>query len=226
MPARSNNISTPAKKARMSTYKKTPAKKRATAASNGLVKVPGRAIPLRLQNKMRFASMVEIAVVAGVGNYSFSTNGLFSPDVTVTGKKPLYFDQLMELYTHYSVQSSSITVQGLVNSVGYNIILSVDDDNVNAVAQRMLMQGQSTWTVVAPQGATGRVSKSWNRAKAFGVGAMEGAQLTGEVGSNPVEQNFFHISIDDPSSNTFTLFAQVVWEADVIFNELKTVVSD
>ncbi len=210
----------------MSTTKKTPQKKREASATAGLVKVPGRQLPLRLQNKMRFTEMVSIAVVGGIGNYAFSCNGLFNPDVTVTGKRPLYFKQLMEMYTHYSVQSSSISVQGLVNSVGYNIIVSVDDDNVASTAQRMLMQGKSAWTIVAPQGATKAVRKSWNRGKAYGVGAMEGAQLTGEVGSNPAEQNFFHISIDDPSLNTFTLFAQVVWEADVIFNELKTVSDD
>ncbi len=226
MPRSSTSTIHPSKKARFATAKKTPAKKRATAAVSGLVKVPGRSIPLRLQNKMRFTKMVEIAVVGGIGNYGFSCNGLTSPDVTVTGQKPLYFDQLMELYTHYAVQSSTITVQGLVNSVGYSIILSVDDDNVFASAQRMLMQGQSTHTIVAPQGATKAVRKSWNRSKAYGVGAMEGAQLTGTVSANPTEQNFYRISIDDPSQNTFTLYCQVVWEADVIFNELKTVVSD
>lgn len=217
------SVSTPAKKARVNGVKKTPAQKRAKTAVTGLVKIPGRQLPLRLQNKMRFSKVVEIAVVAGAGSYGFSVNGLFNPDVTVTGTRPLYFVELMDLYTHYSVQSSKLSVQTLTTTNAYSLILSIDDDNIGSTAQRMLMQGNTANTVITPGGPSIKKTISWNRGANYGVGAMEGASLTGSSGLNPTEQQFYRVNVDDPNLGIFTVFAQVMWEADVIFNELKTV---
>lgn len=226
MPSSSARISTPAKKARVGPKAQTTASKRAKGAAMSLVRVPGRQIPLRLQNKMRFSKVIQITLSAGLGSYGFSCNGLFDPDVTVTGIRPLYFEQLMELYTHYSVQSSKLTLQSLTTTNAHVMVLSIDDDNIGSTAQRMLQQGSTSNAVMTPGGDPKKISLTWNRGKRYGVGALEGAGLTGTSGLNPTEQNFFRVNIQEPSGAAITVNVQAVWEADVIFTELKTVVAD
>ena len=225
MPA--SRISTPAKRQKVSNgMKKTPATRRARSAQGALVNVPGRALPLRLQNLMRFSKIIPITLVGGLGSYSFSTNGLFDPDVTVTGIRPLYFDQMMELYTHYAVQSSKITAQSLSTTNAHVMIISIDDDNVGTTAQRALQQGTHSRAIMTPGGTPARIGMTWNRGARFGVGAQEGSLLSGTSSTNPAEQNFYRINIQEPSAAAITINIQVEWEAVVIFNELKTVSAD
>lgn len=226
MPRSATAISTPAKKARIGPKRSTPATRKSQAAA-GLVKcTPGRAFPLRYQATLRYSRIISITMAGGDGDYGFSTNGCFNPDVTITGIRPLYYEQLMELYTHYSVTNSKLTLQPLTTSAAYVMVTSIDDDNVGGTAQREIQQGASARTVITPGGPMVKTSLTWNRARRYGVGASEGASLTGTVATNPVEQNFFRVQIQEPSAILTEVLVQAVWEADVIFTELKTVTAD
>lgn len=69
----------------------------------------GIGFPLTLSTKLTYSADVNFSGSTTVF-HTFRANGLFDPDRTGAGLQPLYFDQLMAVYTHYRVNASKITV--------------------------------------------------------------------------------------------------------------------
>lgn len=166
------------------------------------------------------------STVTGVGGYQFSCNGLYDPNTFGGGTQPLYFDQLMALYNHYTVISSKMTVtfSDAVNRQS-TCTLYIDDDT-----------GASTDGVVAASrpGAVTRsgylaqigaftLTKNWSARATFGGNPQSKAELTGNVSNNPSEQSFFTLATKDHNITQNDYNVMVKIEYLTVFDEWKTV---
>jgi len=70
----------------------------------------GTGFPKKLIMNHKYTETVNVNNTTGLFNtYVMSCNGLFDPNITGTGRQPLYFDQLTALYNHYVVIGSKCT---------------------------------------------------------------------------------------------------------------------
>lgn len=81
----------------------------------GMSRVQRRVIPTSIVVNLKYSDRVTINPAAGgvVGTYSIRCNDCRDPDATGVGHQPMGFDQMMELYHHFTVLSSKITMKVL-----------------------------------------------------------------------------------------------------------------
>jgi hypothetical protein len=73
----------------------------------------GFMLPPRLKVPMRYGDLITVTNSGTVGtitNYVFRLNSVYDPDLTGTGHQPYGFDELMSLYTSFTVMSCSYTI--------------------------------------------------------------------------------------------------------------------
>lgn len=181
--------------------------------------------PERIRATLRYCDVVS-PTSAALGNYVFSANGCYDPDITGTGHQPLYFDQYMAVYDHYLVVRSAIRVTALPNATTpYTLTVMPNDDNgstsVNTTewespgaANRVVHNSEGPKTVsilYKPEGAfTDLISANPN--------------MRGTVAANPTEAQCFIIrtaALDQVTAIAPTLFVEILY--DVVFFELKTI---
>lgn len=178
---------------------------------------------------MRYNSVVARAITAGAfTNYLFSCNGLFDPDLTGTGTSVLYFAQLAAIYDHYTVISSSITVEPTANNTNTNTVIALYQDDDTSVPLNLQ-------TALARPGATSctnnfAISKApklyskWSAASTFGnTQPWTDPELQGTLTANPAEQTCFVVSAEDQATATFALLYNVTITYWVRWDELKTI---
>lgn len=227
----SSNYATPAKRARTTPSKyggKKKALKRYVKRMPSVVSLGRQAFPKQLSNTLKYATAVTFSLTAGAATpYAFSCNGLYDPDISGTGHQPLYFDQLMAIYNHYTVRSSRCKVSsvGLYFNAATTVQMCIDDDAT----------GPTTMSSMAER--PGAVSaffnpiienpyplrKAWNCRANFGGNPLSDPELQGTAGTNPTEQQYFQILVgnDTGINQTVTLYIEI--EYDAVFNELKTI---
>lgn len=186
-------------------------------------------IPPLLQNTVRYCEVVSRSYTTGTTSaYVFSTNGLYDPNISSTGHQPLYFDQLIALYSKYAVLKSRIKVTFVPSTSVVGPVLSglfVDDDaTVNnllntTIAERpggkqLMFQVSSHPSIV--------LTTSWD-SKAMANDILDNANLSGGGGSNPPEQSYFILESADLGSSSATMYMFVQIEYDVVWTELKDV---
>lgn len=187
-----------------------------------------QAFPKHLSNTLSYVEQQGLTLTTGFGKYIFSTNGLFDPNITGTGHQPLYFDQIMALYNHYTVIRSRISVKLVGQSAftsPYFVSLYVDDDTTTATDALLASERVgSSWAAATPAVSPFPVlNASWDARKFFGPNPQDQAELRGTVSANPTEQSYFVVQAYDPSGSSSTLQLFVRIEFDVIFDELTTI---
>lgn len=167
-----------------------------------------------------------------VGNYFFSANGMFDPNVTGTGHQPMGFDQMMLMYEQYTVTSSKITVTyingsgaGVYADVG--LYLSPDTTSITNPSQ-LMENGFFVWKPLNPinvQGSIGKLNLTCNVATYFARAEykrelLQDPELHGTAAANPVEQVYFTVcAFDGAGGNTVTISFTVEIEYEVMFSE-------
>lgn len=224
---RRNVISTPAKRQPMA--KRARVTKSATRAMP-LYRAPranrnGGPWPLQKSCQLTYSAVLSVTVTTGAGSYVMSCNGMFDPDITGTGTQPLYFDQLMELYNHYVVTSSSVEFQALGSETRQVMTVFLDDDASTGggaleAAQR---PGAVSTCINIPGAQAPTLRKTWNGSSYFGPGILNNSLFRGDSSSNPAEQMYYVVKVYDPSlaSTTYLIRCKVTYNAT--FTELKTV---
>lgn len=225
------------KRARTTTTTTTVAKKKPymprSYLPRSLVSVGHQAFPLKLKNDLTYADKIDIGLGAtGRGYGLISVNSLYDPDQINVGHQPLYFDQLMAIYDHYTVVSSRIEVTIQYTSVTTGTIpwgIYIDDDTsttgASGVSSCMERPG-CVYAVSLPLAAgTGRMlTHSWDAVRAFGPNPLANDNLQGNSSASPTEQQFFVIWADGGvnwNSGQITVLVKVVYT--VIFDELATI---
>ncbi len=161
--------------------------------------------PKRQMVKLKYTETINIDPASAVlGSHVFCANGLFDPNVTGTGHQPLYFDQYMVAYDHYTVLGSKIKVTPCNASTSaiipgaYGIILS-DDATVNYTTVDSVVESNQGrrfklyGTDNIPQTAYSKnITKKFSARRFFGKKFVGGASdLKGTTAANPSERANF-----------------------------------
>jgi len=203
---------------RRSTYTRVP----------GVVALGRNAIPPIISNTMVYGERFIFSTSSGFGTYLFSCNGLYDPNVTGIGHQPHYFDQLSELYDHYRVVSSKITVTPCTSptyDVNYGVF--IDDDatpavNLNTALERTSPRATKSVSL-NDSGYFQSVTMSWNAKTAFGIeNIMTRENLAGNAGANPLETQNFCVWLDNGTLSAAINFLVQI-EYNCIWNERASV---
>lgn len=222
---RISGVSTPAKRTKSKNGPSKPKRGYRYSIIPNPVSMGRQTLPLRMQNTMRYADTISITIAgSGVGYHLFSCNGLYDPDYTGTGHQPYLFDQLINMYDHYTVLKSTMRVQALTTSDKPAVMsLFLDDDaTVNAVPLTVVRERIGSYTsVVNPTvGTQAKRSLSWNAQKEFGGNVVDKDQMQGTAGVNPTEQTFFCIFLAGQITDVWTLSVELEYE--VVWEELTS----
>lgn len=182
---------------------------------------------LRTRRRLRYAESVPLSGAAAVvGNYVFSANGLFDPNITGTGHQPMGFDQMMVFYNHYTVIRSVAKVHITNTSTpATHVGLSIQGSSTVTTDYRSLLEnGQIVYTTLTPQllyGANCELKAAVNTASFQGIdNAMDDPDMRGDSASNPVEQLYFVLTTWCTTGAIATANqADVVIDYDCIFHE-------
>lgn len=175
-----------------------------------------------------------LSVNPGIGgiaaSHILSANGLYDPDITGGGHQPIGFDQLMQLYDHYTVVGAKIRayVQNKDTSNPQFAAVTVRDSNTASTDTREIVEnGYVSMVSLATFGTGGDKSSmatSVDIAKFLGrSNVLADPTLKGTSAANPTEQVYFHVSafpMEQVDAGSVSI--NVVVDYDVIFHE-KTV---
>lgn len=186
--------------------------------------------PQQLVATLRYSEIVGIATnIGGVGEYVFRTNSLYDPNYTSTGHQPMYFDQYMTVYNHYTVLKSKITVQSMDLATGKPYVCSiwVDDDATGGItAGSMIAERPGAYsTIVRPaDGVIPVLQKTWSAAETFPGDALARNELQGNAGASPTEESYFFIAVDGTTvlANEGVI-VRVLIEYTALFDEWKSI---
>ncbi len=167
------------------------------------------------------------AAVGGHATHSFRANDLNIPDATAgVTHQPYGHDTLATVYNRYKVLSSKITVvfqplggDSLSGGIAAVQLNTVPTPTANETL--FLEQPETSYKPLGP--LTGNkgvvtVSKTYNAARFYGK--KRNFELTANFNSTPVEQAFFHISVQPV--NVFTNMAAVDCSVTVTYKVLCT----
>uniref|UniRef100_UPI004048E6F8 hypothetical protein n=1 Tax=Algoriphagus sp. TaxID=1872435 RepID=UPI004048E6F8 len=158
--------------------------------------------------QLRYCDTIAInAPIGAAASYLFRANSIYDPDQTGTGHQPYGHDQLNEIYNHYCVDSSTITVTPTTFSGVMGI--SVTDNQVVSSGFNTVKEQQATSISVVPHGTAGTnpvtLKKTYNRWSSFPVYKDTSALM----GANPAEEAYFQLWVTgtdagiDPANATF-----------------------
>lgn len=189
----------------------------------------GQTFPQEFKTTLRYAVILVPSFSSGTITHLFSCNGLYDPNITGAGHQPLYFDQMMTLYNHYTVTGSKITVE-VCDVASYNMVASIyiDDDTtvVSNAAEAMERPGAVYCAYSGGGIGTSRpkLTKRWSLGNTFGQIGLANPSTQGDSSGNPTEQSYYVIHLTDPSGGrTGSTMVNVLIEYTATFTELKTV---
>lgn len=205
---RSGAPSQVAKRGRMA-----PARKKTPMYKPVKGKFGAQAFPKQLFNTMRYVDLINIPQTTGAGRWQFSCNGLYDPNITGTGSQPMYFDQLVAIYDHYTVLKSRMKLTIFNNTdTTTNYTLYIDDDTTSNNTAYVAAQYDTASTRFEKTQVKGAITlyKTWDASKMFGPNPQAQDSLQGTSSANPTEQSYFTIIILDQGLTTGTTCSALV----------------
>lgn len=182
--------------------------------------------PPRLQMTLVFRNTFTLSSALGayVSNF-WLCNGLAKPDQNTT-HQPLYYDQVMALYDHYTVVSSKYSVDCLATGTPMRVYLSIDDDGTPpATWQAGAEQSTAVCALLSHLNTKPtRLTRTWNAGDYFGGDILDNINLQGLAASNPTEISAYMLGAQaaDAASNG-TIVGQTMIEYEVVFTELVSI---
>lgn len=194
---------------------------------------PHGPLPEAFTNTLKYAAYDTIDPGIGVaGFHMFSCNGIYDPDVTGTGHQPMYFDDMMELYQHYTVLSSKIKVSFLNGAesciIGVAVLGAVTGStDLTRLIEYPMSHSKPVFTAgnVVPRPVDTEITAHFNAQSFFNKtrSSMLGAgSYTGNVSANPAEQAYFCVFIGpaDEATNLSETGFRVEIEYRCVFSEI------
>jgi len=183
--------------------------------------------PKQLKNTLKYCEEIGVTLdVNGISEYLFSCNGMTQPNVTLANHQPLYFDQLVAVYNHYTVQTSRIKVIPLYSAYASPIIyvLMKDDDattgtttNTNLARER---EGSVTAVAQPNDWAPPVLRSSWSVRATFGNDGMGDSALQGTVAASPTERTVWCVHLDGGvAGGTAIIHYLIEIEYDCVWDE-------
>jgi len=186
-------------------------------------------MPVSTTRTLKYAAFPSINPgIGAMGQYVFSANGCYDPDITGTGHQPYGFDQMMAMYNHYEVVESCIRVTPFSTQVTVPFVfcIKLDDNSVGTGTPELAMEMPMTASVAVSNYANGtsrtQLYKKFNQLSFWGTKSSD-RETWGDVASNPVDQAYFVISAGpvSGSEDLLALLFCVEIEFVVKFHEPK-----
>lgn len=157
-------------------------------------------------------------------SHVFCANGLYNPDITtITGDhQPIFFDEIMNVYDHYTVIASRIRVLAHNTSNTSKLIwgVYVNDNLTEQADSRVIIEnGLGKWGYLLEEGGNAKSAQQltlgFSAKKFFGKKPLQDPNLQGNVSANPSEGAYFHVwaadlSTSDPGSVDLTVEIEYV----------------
>lgn len=172
------------------------------------------------------------AVLAG--NYIFTANGLYDPNITGTGHQPMGFDQMMLFYEHYTVTLSKITVNFYNNDADDSVVVGIlvaPDATPETVFSKLNENGLLVKKWLSPQTSGSPAAKCSLAIKA-NISKINGKKdvrseddFRGDVAANPLEQTYYHLfAYNQVTVNVVNVCFEVLLEYTAIFTEPRKMI--
>jgi len=154
-------------------------------------------MPQTLITTLRYTEPISInPLVGAAGQYVFSANGLYDPNITSSGHQPMGFDQLMTFYNHYEVIGAKIKMSIVPSSevTGFNFGIKLDDNNtiaapgLDVICEHAMTSFKTHPGVGFSNGFD--VYSTFSSKKFFGDRAGD-RETWGDASSNPTDQAYF-----------------------------------
>lgn len=214
--------------------KKRPFKARLATIPRNRVSI-GKGFPQQMIITHKYCQNDTLTNTAGSVDYqTYSCNSMYDPDVSGVGHQPLWYDNALLLYNHYTVIGSKITIRvaGLTTVSGGDhtpclFVLQRHSSSIPTYTDPNTLQEQTYSKARINGPATGNVmtfTSKWSAKKTFGGSALSNANLQGSSGGAPAEQSYWTISnkpIDGVSNTGFQL--NVTIEYIAVWRELRTI---
>lgn len=187
----------------------------------------GLGFPKMLQAKLKYVDYATLSSSAAQNAiWVFSCNGMFKPNTSASGHQPMYFDQYMTMYDHYTVLSSFIRVTFIPNTQELMCTVTVDDDSSPAGTAGTVLaeRSPSTNLVINSQSSPVSITKSWDGKKMFGGDLLDNDNLQGTSAANPSEISSFIVSLNSPTAAAITateIYVEIWYTAQ--FDELISI---
>lgn len=195
---------------------------------SGITKFPGYGFPTKLQARLRYVDTFALnAVAGGLSTQQIRCNGLYDPDHSGTGHQPMYYDQLMALYDHYTVLRSRIKVtifNFTADPSRVNIYLNDDTTATPTDMNGRMEQSSARNIIVSKEGGPVVLYLSWDAYKTFGGSILGNDNLQGTAGADPLELSLYTITAQNTNLTAATsvgLQCEIVF--DTVFDELKDI---
>lgn len=189
----------------------------------------GFGFPRKAKIVHRYSDTYSMSSTSGaVVRYRYSCNGLYDPDKNIGGHQPLYFDQMTNLYNHYTVIGSKMTIKFVPvvgNTVPVNVSIIQDDDQTTLLNSMSEVREQSTSisTLIPVSGAATakEMTVKWSGRATFGD-SSKNSNMRGSASANPLENTEWNVFLQAADrGSTVTLYAQIDIEYITIWDELK-----
>lgn len=225
-------LRTPARAANPRSAKKSKYSQALAAKKRGTNKFPtvyiGKQLfPWKLRNTLTYVETITITLTAGAyQQYVMSCNGLYDPNTTGTGHQPRGFDQLTELYNHYTVLNSkcTVTINSASQASAYRAVLFSDDDSstgitsVDYACERKNAMYTNFDTNAPPKPLYFRYSAK----DVFGGDPLSDTNLQGSTNVNPPEGFFYVFGVQDDFLADSGIAVTFKIEYDTVWDELRS----
>jgi hypothetical protein len=185
----------------------------------------------RLTNMTYYDYSQQLSAAAGFcASRFFIANGLFDPDISGSGHQPMGFDQMMALYTTYTVVRATITITAMAEAAGaaVGIYLSPDTtaitDPIRLIENGLMRVVHLSASTSPGSNRQASVTLSCDVRAYFGRrGAraiMNDDNLSGTAAANPFEGVYFGVCTwCFYSSAAVVIDYDVLLTYDAIFSE-------
>ena len=218
------------KSTKKKTYKKTLGRRNAPQKNGPSNQVNmGLAYPKQSLVRHKYQDRYIMSSAGGaLTHYGYSLNGMWDPKNAVGGNQPLYFDQLMAVYNHYTVIGAKMKVTVVpfdTNTVPCQIALWQNDDTTVTPSSFHVCseQSKSQNRLLAEKNVKPTtLYLNWSAKKTFGGSVLSNVDLRGNAVSNPVDQSYGQISLQTVDSVTTSVVALIIdIEYSAIYTELR-----
>lgn len=171
-------------------------------------------IPTQTVSKLRYCESVTLQSTSGtLGFQTFRANSIFDPNFTGTGHQPYPRDTWAQLYNHYVVLGSKITViygtSGDTQSNNQVVGVLLGDQNTAGYTDytEFIEAGKGTYKVLSDQRNAKYAVAKYSAKKFYQVANVSDNvdRLGAAITANPTEEAFFHLwsQSQDKSSTTY-----------------------
>lgn len=180
-------------------------------------------VPDRALTKLKFSQGVAIASAGIAGYWIYRGNSLFDPDYTGAGNQPTGYDQWAQFYNSYRVSASSIKVIARSTQGNNEITMMVIQPRLDTTVDTdYLDMAADTYSkkIMLPNNTAGYykpLKHYMTTRKIYGISKskVQDDNYSAAVGSNPTNQWYWHIVVDDTKTGAINqdvnLYAEVTY---------------